>query len=359
MKRNKKNILLTCKQRVRGGGQEKNFLQIASHLKDEYNFSFLTAGGYVEDEMREIGNVYFFPGKGKWLLSPIDLLYFFYVSMKEGVDLVHAHHRYAAFIASLARRFLGIKLITTAHNVFPDKSNISLFGDHIIAVSHAVKKWLVSECNVPEELITVIHNGISTPRKWSTDELNALKEKVVPKDTEHTLVTIGRLLPQKNYTLLLNALSKSKIQNWHLLIIGEGDEEAMLKDLSRSLSIEDKVSFLGFRTDVEGLLQLSDLYVMSSRWEGLPYVIVECLANSLPVVATDVGGVNEAVTNGKTGIVIPSGNETMLTESIATLLSDPKKLAEMAAESKLRFDQDFLESGMFEQTVDCYKKLLR
>lgn len=358
MLKKKPNLLLTCKYRVRGGGQEKNFLQIACHLKDQYNFTFLTAGGYIEDEIRSIGNVYTFPGKGKWIFAPVDLLYFIYIALKENIDLVHAHHRYAAFLGSITRKLLGIKLITTVHNVFPDKSNISLFGDHIIAVSHAVKHWLIKECKVPEKIITVIHNGIATPRQWTTDELHTLKTQLIPNNTVHTLLTIGRLLPQKNYTLLLNSLSKLKNRNWHLLIIGEGDEENSLKKLTHSLELDRNVSFLGFRTDVEGLLQISDLYVMSSRWEGLPYVLVEALANSLPAVATKVGGVNEAVLNGKTGLVIPADNEEVLTQSVEGLLLDQERLSNMAIECKKHFSSNFLDSEMIDKITTCYQVLL-
>lgn len=355
----KPNILLACKHRVRGGGQEKNYMQIARHFQDKYNFSFLLAGGFIDDDMRSIGNVYIFPGKGNWILSPIDFIYYIYVILREKIDLVHAHHRYAAFLGSIIRKAMGFKLITTAHNVFPDKSSISLFGDQIIAVSSAVKEWLINECNVSENNITVIHNGIPTPVHWNTDKLNILKSQLIPNNTQHILLTIGRLLPQKNYSLLLNSLSKLEISDWHLLIVGEGDEENMLKELVKKLKLNNKVSFLGFRTDVEGLLQLSDLYVMSSRWEGLPYVLVEGLANSLPAVATNVGGVKEAVLDNQTGLVVEPDSESAIIEAITSLLSDPKRLSVMASQCNKQFKDCFLDERMFYETEKCYRLLLK
>jgi glycosyltransferase involved in cell wall biosynthesis len=352
-------ILLTAKHRVRGGGQEKNFIEVARNLQDRYSFSFLFAGGHVEQDMESIGKIYSFPGNARWLLAPLDLLYMAYVIRKERIDIVHAHHRYPAFLASLLRGIMGFRQLTTAHNVFPDKSRFSRWGDHIVAVSHGVENWLTGECDVDPARITVIHNGIEDPARYTPDELATTKASLNIDPGVPVLCTVGRLLPQKNYSCLIHALSRLQDRPWHLLIIGEGEQHNELHTLSSELGLDQRISFLGFRDDVPQLMQLSTLYVMSSQWEGLPYVLVEALANGLPAVATDVGGVSEAVLDGVTGLLVDAGDENALATCIGRLLDDAGECERMAAAARQHFEDHFHANAMLDALDGVYRTLSR
>lgn len=350
-------ILLAAKHRVRGGGQEKNFIEVARNLQDRYKFSFLFAGGFKEHDMDQIGNIYSFPGKARWLLAPLDLLYMAYVIRKERIEIVHVHHRYPAFLASLLRGILGFRQLTTAHNVFPDKSGFSCWGDHIVAVSHGVENWLTGKCGVDPSRITVIHNGIENPVRCSSDELATLRSSLNVKAGVPILCSVGRLLPQKNYQCLLHALSRLRDKPWHLLIVGEGEQREALLALRHDLGLDQRVSFLGFRNDVHQLMQLSTIYIMSSLWEGLPYVLVEALANGLPAVATDVGGVSEAVADGVTGLLVDPGDESALADRIDKLLDNSEQCSRMSAAARHHFENNFHVAAMLKSLESVYQKI--
>ena len=121
------------------------------------------------------------------------------------------------------------------------------------------------------------------------------------------LTMVARFEPQKDHPSLLKALARLRNHAWRLELIGEGPLLERTRDLARSLGIADRVEFLGQRSDVAERLATSQVYVLSSNWEGFPRSILEAMRAGLPVVASDVAGVSEAVVDGVTGYVVPRG----------------------------------------------------
>lgn len=146
---------------------------------------------------------------------------------------------------------------------------------------------------------------------------------------------VGRLAEQKGHQYLLQALRivlKSCVA--HLLIIGAGPLEEQLRRQTTDLELESHVHFLGSRDDVMELLPGLDLLVSSSLWEGFPTVLLEAMASSVPVIATDVSGSRELVLTGKTGLLVPPRNPKALAEAMLTLLRDPDYARSMAHHAK-------------------------
>jgi len=354
-----KTLLFGFKHCEFGGGAEKNMIEVAEHAAQQHRVCFIITGGYVDPHMQAIGPVYLLPSKGKLAFFPMDILYLAYLIRKEKVDLVHAHHRYPAFLTSLLRRFLKIKLITTVHNRFPDKGKISLWGDKAIAVSQGIADWMMQECAADPALISVIHNGIRTPVVHSEEVLSALRTELgLPPDTT-LLCSVGRLTRQKNYPSLFRALAQTSPSNWLLLLVGEGEDRAALEKQAADLGLQDKIRFLGHRKDVDKIMQISQMFVLSSAWEGFPYVIIEALANGLPIVATDVGGVSEGVLDNKTGYLVPPDDDNVLAEKIGALLSSPELRSQFSANGKRLFREQFLDEIMLSRIDAEYDKLLK
>src|SRR3989344_1790977 len=222
-------ILFSFKRCEFGGGAEKNMVEIAEHVAKRHKVHFLIAGGYIDPKMAALGGVHLLPGRGRKIFFPLDMLYLAYIILSERVDIVHAHHRYPAFLTSLVRRLLKVKLLTTVHNRFPDKAGISLWGDKAIAVSQGIADWMTNECGVAQEKVCVIHNGINPPKTYSVDVLKTLRVELdIPADV-HVLCSVGRLTKQKNYVCLLNALATVKSPKWMLLVVGEGEDRLVLE----------------------------------------------------------------------------------------------------------------------------------
>lgn len=162
----------------------------------------------------------------------------------------------------------------------------------------------------------VIYNGIfleNFPLQPSATTKN--REEVV-------LLHIGRFVPQKNHLLLLEAFSLvvKEAERTLLWLVGDGPLRLRVERKAKELGLRDKVRFLGLREDIPQLMAESDIFVLSSDWEGAPLTVLEAMASAKPIVATAVGGVPELVEDGKTGVLVPSGNAEALSQTILHLI---------------------------------------
>jgi glycosyltransferase involved in cell wall biosynthesis len=342
-----------------GGGAEKNLIEVAEHVARRHEIHFLVAGGYVDPRMLAVGKVHVMPSRGRAWMALVDAFYLVWLILRYRVRLVHAHHRYPAFLASLLRFVLPIKVLTTGHNVYPDKAGFSLWGDRVIAVSHAVAHWLRRDCGVAEDRIAVIHNGIRVPPQYGQDELQTLRREIGVPDGSTVLLSVGRLTRQKNYPLMLDALSRMKDRtDWFYVQVGEGEDRDALQARATELGIDARVRFLGLRKDVPRVMQASDVFVLSSAWEGFPYVVVEALANGLPIVSTDVGGVADAVIDGQNGYLVAPGDAAGLADKLQALIADRSLREAMSKRGKAMFAEQFQDTAMFERLDAEYARLL-
>jgi glycosyltransferase involved in cell wall biosynthesis len=136
------------------------------------------------------------------------------------------------------------------------------------------------------------------------------------------LIAVGRLKAPKDFLTLIRALATLPGQAFEALIVGGGPERNAVEAEIRRLELHGRVRLAGERSDVPELLAASDVFVLSSRSEGLPVSVLEAMAAELPVVATDVGGLAELVVDGETGILVPPGDEAALSEALGRLVED-------------------------------------
>ena len=132
------------------------------------------------------------------------------------------------------------------------------------------------------------------------------------------MVAVGNLYPVKDHATLLRALAR--LPAARVAIAGRGDQEEPLRRLAAELGLSDRVHLLGLRDDVETVFAAADVFVQPSLSEGLPLAVLEAMANGLPVVATRVGGIPEAVVDGKTGLLVPPGDPAALAAALAAVL---------------------------------------
>jgi glycosyltransferase involved in cell wall biosynthesis len=339
-------ILFAFKDMQLGGGAEKNLIEVALHVARRRPVGFYFAGGQIDPRIPAAGPVFLMPGKGRFWAAPLDLVHLAWLVLRHRVELIHAHHRYPAFLASLLRKVLPFRLLTTVHNRFPNRARASLWGDRPLAVSEDIAQWLRDECGIAASAIRVVHNGIEDPPRHAAEELQALRAECGAPPGAPLLCAVGRLSAQKNHALLFEALARLTARPWHLLMVGEGELRADLEALARDRAIAERVRFLGRRSDVPRILQASDLMVMSSAWEGFPYVVIEALANALPVIATDVGGVREGVVDDVTGLLAAPGDAAALAQAIARGLDDTPARARWAQAGRAMFEQRFRIDAM-------------
>lgn len=274
-------------------------------------------------------------------------------------DLVCVHSSKAGWLGRLAARTLGIPSVFTAHGwaftegvpglrrmiyVLAERLAAPL-GQRIITVSEFDCE-LALRCRVapPKKLVTV-HNGVP----GIAPSLRANPASQPPR-----LIMVARFEKQKDHITLLRALTKLRETDWHLELVGDGPLMGSVRDEARRLGIQGRVRFWGTRQDVAEILSQGQIFILVSNYEGFPLTILEAMRAGLPVVASDVGGVKEAVVDGETGFLIPRGDEDALRDTLLRLLLDTDLRAKMGTAGRLRYQEHFTFERMLEKTVKVY-----
>ena len=263
--------------------------------------------------------------------------------------VVHTHMsvlRYA--LPGILRQRVPV-VVHTLHNLAEHETDI--FGQFVhwfafrgrvlpIAISHkvaaSVRRRYRLECHaiVPNAIPVDKYRGSAADRiRWRA------KEGFAPDAFLYTCV--GRLEPQKNPKLLLEAFRAINHPNAHLILMGQGSLRPELESYIRQHQLESRVHLLGKRGDVARCLGASDVFVLSSDWEGNPLAVMEAMAAGLPVACTGVGGVPELVETGRHGIVVPPGDAAALADAMRVLMSDPNQRAAMGAAALARAREAF------------------
>ena len=251
------------------------------------------------------------------------------IIQREKYDIIHVHLFPASAIVALSSLFLkkSIVYLFTIHSTFNRRRSIKIFKIidgliyhryvKIICISKQVQNSLIKWVPKIKEKIEIIPNGIPMNSK-SND--NPLMKK-------YDVLFVGRLVQQKGIIFLLEAVSilqKKYKKIIRVAVVGDGPLKKELIKVCEELKIKDSVEFLGFQRDVDQIMRSSRILVLPSRWEGFGLVLLEAMKNKLPIIATNVGGIPEIITDGHEGILVPKENPKILANSINRLLENSK-----------------------------------
>jgi len=251
-------------------------------------------------------------------------------------QIVHTHLFKSDFHGRLAARLAGVPVVIGGlHNSDPWARNRLLgsiygatarFTDCLLAVSEEVKQYHVERTGVSQEKIFIIENGVDIERfkgqdaagQKVRDELDIAPDAIV-------FGIIGRLKPQKDHATFLESAREILVQypTARFLVVGDGPLYSELEAKALELDLFPSLIFTGVRTDIPAVMSALDVLVLSSRWEGLPNVVLEAMAAARAVVATSVDGVEGVVTSGKTGLLVPPGDSLALAQACLELVSNP------------------------------------
>jgi len=279
-------------------------------------------------------------------------------------DLVTTHSSKAGWLGRLAARQLRIPVIFTAHGwAFtegvprPRRSVYALaerlmspLANRIITVSDYDRALALNHRIAPSDRIICIRNGVR-------DLLKPGATVRPPTPGPVRIVMLGRFVAQKDHASLLRALAGLPAEQWLLDLAGDGPDQARIEALAAELGLAFRVRFLGHCDDIVGLLRQSDILALISRWEGLPYSVLEAMSLGLPVIASDVGGVPEAVIHGESGILVPRDDAAALRAALAGLISDPKRRHRLGAAGRRRYETAFRFERMFSDTLAVYERV--
>ena len=225
----------------------------------------------------------------------------------------------------------------------------------IMAVSREVQARYVRDLRVPERKLTVVPNGIAvSPTVRAPDP--ALRAELVKGRPDYVVLTPARLHEQKGHTYLLEAAAQ--VPDATFVLAGDGPLRARLEARARELGVAERCIFLGHRSDIAELLAAADLFVLPSLYEGLPVSVLEAMAAGRPVVATAIGGTDEAVTHELTGLLVPPSDPGALASAIRRLRSDPALAGRLAAAGRERVEREFSSLATAGSVMRIYDELL-
>lgn len=322
------------------GGAEELILNICKNISKK---KFLVEVVVLQKEMEPIGNELKEIGIEvhilKCLHNPLDIrktVKLINIIKKYKPDIIHSHLFDSNFHARIAGVLCGVQsLVIHEHSTYHQKEKffrfpvyadrvLARFTYKIIAISDAVKNFTVRQEKIPENKFEVIRNCIPVDKFIKQDRASikhGVREQLGIKQDSFLIINVASLTKQKGHEYLLEAMASLKIQNTMLLLVGDGPLRRNLNDQVKKLNLADKVIFLGIRRDIPELLAASDLFVLPSIWEGQGLVILEAMASGLPIVATNVGGVPEVVTE-REGYLIEPKNPQALANAITKIKSD-------------------------------------
>jgi len=242
------------------------------------------------------------------------------------IELVHTHNRMALIYGAPAARLAGAAIVHTKHGNNPKGGTRLIAGnlagrlvDAFVAVSPETAEFARKRSEIVERKLMVISNGIELSR-FHPDRVRA--ELGIAADA-WVVGTVGRIATEKNQALLVRAMAPLLGPDARLIVAGDGPLLPALTELVGSLGVAGFVHLLGARRDVPAVLNALDAFALSSDTEGLPLVVLEAMATGLPVVSTRVGGVPTVLDEGKTGFLVPVGDEAALRACLAGLAADP------------------------------------
>jgi glycosyltransferase involved in cell wall biosynthesis len=285
------------------------------------------------------------------------------------IDMIHTQLTNADIVGRIVGRALGRPVISTLQNELRDYNRFRFIhrwlnrftarycGPELIAVSDRIGEQFMQAWQIPADRMHTIYNAVPM------EEYLAIPADIPQHaDGDGPIITnVGRLSTQKAQNNLLAAaqLVLAQRPDARFMIVGQGRLDQPLKEQAQRLGIAERVTFTGLRLDIPAILAQSDIFTLSSLWEGLPLTAIEAMAAARPVVLTDVGGNRELVQSGVNGLIVPPGDVEALAEALLTLLNDEQRRVRMGRAARQRVQHDFSIDTIAAQHEALYDSIWR
>lgn len=363
------------------GGAQKQLLSLIGRLnKDKFRLFLLTAKeGLLLPEALSISGLTV--KKSRWLERPINplkdllaLIETYRFIKHNNIEIVHTHSSKAGILGRLAAKLAGAKII--AHTVhgwsFNDTQSkfrqwffiyleriIAQFSDKLIVVSQHDKLKGLNNRIGREGKYRVIRYGIDYAEFNNIND-SAIREELGIKREDPVVGMISCFKPQKcpQDFIKLAFLIKQSMPNIKFLLVGDGALRPDIEKLINQLNLKQQVILTGWRRDISRILSAADAFVLTSLWEGLPICVLEAMAASRPVIATDTGGIAEVISEGKTGFLVSRSDIKIMSEKLVLLLRDYDLRLQIGRNAKDFLGDNFSLVNMVKNSEDIYDGLI-
>ena len=280
------------------------------------------------------------------------------------VDLVHGHEFTMGVYGAAAARWLGIPYVISIHgnqavtDVWRRRAALrwafrSSLG--VAAVSEHTRRVLVERLALPAASVQLVRNGIPD----RPGERERVRRELGLGPNEVLILSVGSLRPRKGHRVLLDAAARLERMGlatpWCVAIAGAGDEREALETLVRVQGLAHRVHLLGQREDIPDLQAAADVFALASFWEGLPLAVLEGMFGGNAIVATDVGGISEAVRHGEHGLLTSAGDSHGFAEALRQVITDAGLRERWGRAARQRAEAEFQVEAM----AQAYERLYR
>ncbi|MEZ4649174.1 MAG: glycosyltransferase family 4 protein [Candidatus Eisenbacteria bacterium] len=357
------------------GGAERYLVTLARQYARLAEGPSLAAIVEVEDsaerlasEFEEAGvSVTRFPGPGFGWWKQLPQLVALFRSVPGDVLHVNLPSSYDAGVSSIAwaAKQAGYRAVVSTEHLpmverkykkFPVKFLFSHWIDRVIAIAEANREFLVHRHGVDSDRVVALPNGIEEPAPLTAQQIDRLRREWGAKDRA-VVGCVGRMTERKGQHHLLAAVARvDEALRPLVVLVGEGEEEARLRELAGELELD--AVFTGPRSDAASLAQAFDVFALVSSIETMPLTILEAMAGGVPVLATSIFGVPELVQDRETGRLVPPGDVVETARVLEEMLASPEALQAMGRAGRQRYEQCFTASRMAERTLEVYQSAL-
>ena len=233
----------------------------------------------------------------------------------------------------------------------------------VIAITDFTRKYLIETYHIPAEKVALVYQGTDAERFRHSDSAwkDAQNRYPLPRSASPILGSIGSFEPRKGHPVLFEALDelvKNVLPNAHLMMVGDGPDESMLKERVKTLGLEQNVSFFPFTDEPNLIFERLDMTVLPSlNKEGLPNVLLESMSMGVPVVSSNIGGVSEIVIDGETGYMVEPGNKSALADAIKKVWANQTNYQEMKVKAQKLIVNQFDKATQFERFLSHFHTL--
>ena len=287
------------------------------------------------------------------------------VIKKSRPDLIHLHSRIGADVmGGIAGRIAGIPIVHSRRQDNPEsRLAVALkyrLHDRVVAISEAIGQILLSE-GLPASKLRCVKDAVEITPRVENPEQAWFRSTFGVLDGALSLGIVAQLIPRKGHRLLLDALPAilENHPNTRVFFFGKGPLEDVLKAAVQNLGLEGHVTLAGFRDDLDRILPCLDLIVHPALREGMGVSLLQASLAEVPIVASAVGGIPEAVKDGMTGLLVPPNDAEALSSAILRLMADPDERLRMGREGRRWVESQFTADHMVEGNLAVYRELLR
>lgn len=307
---------------------------------------------------------------GKLWWNPSSIARLITLIRQQKFDIVHVHSQEAGVLARPFARLAGARnIIYTPQCTNIRRANwfwmyrsleklLSSTTYMIVSVSKADRERIV-QWGIPASKVTTIYNGIHPEGIEDSTGIMEMKRMLNLDDQQLVVMQVGRLSYQKNPLFFVKGASLvlNKYPDARFLLVGDGPLRGAVEEYIQGLGITDQVRCLGWQDNANQLMGAADIITLTSRWEGLPYVLLEAMAWALPVVSTGVNGCPEIVEHGVTGYLVSGNDVNSWAKALIELLGDPPRSRAMGQRGRQRLAENFSLERMIKHTEGLYDRL--